>query len=712
MARLLLDDCRLQQLKRRSKVVLNIKRLTNQKGSRRGLLSVFGLVLAFPVLAGNAEDDMTPQVAAQEWRASVEQRMSVPGDGRTPEKRREALVNRARVEGTVPVIVRIQESDAADQPEAGIQSQRAAKRRDVLGRLGLDEQQDRGGQKVKAFERMSGFALRADATDLADLMNDPEVLEVVEDVAYPPALLESIPLIGGSGGSFSGYTGQGQVVAILDTGVDKAHPLLPGKVVAEACYSTNYTTSGIYSLCPGSVGSSTATGAAVNCDANQWGSGCNHGTHVAGIVAGNNSAYTGVAKDAKLIAVQVFTGFTSASGYCGTGGTPCVLAYTSDIIRGLERVYAVRGSYPIAAANLSLGGGNYTSNCDGDAAKPAIDNLRAAGIATVVASGNSGYVTGLGSPACISSAISVGSSCDGAGTYCAATDSVASYSNSAPFLSLLAPGSLITSSVPGGGYSSWHGTSMATPHVAGAWALVKQAQPGASVDQVLTALKVGGTPVTDSRNGVTTPRIQPAVAIEQLLSGLLPPSPPTIAAPTNVTGNAFTANWGSVTGATGYRLDVSTSSSFATFVTGYQNLAVGPATSRTISGLSTGLTYYYRVRAYNDSGVSGNSGIGSATTQAAVPVTPTLSVATNITKSAFQVNWNPTVGASGYRLDVSTSSSFSTRLKGYNNLDVGNVTSKPVTGLKANTTYYVRLRAYSAAGVSPNSTTLAVKTLK
>lgn len=597
--------------------MLNIKKFANQQGSHWGLLALLGLFLTYPVVAGNAEDDATPEVAAHEWRASVEQLMSVTDTGLTPEKRRDALVSRARAEGTVAVIVRMQESDlAADLPEAEIQSLRAAKRRNLLGRLGLDDRRDRAGQEVKAFGQLSGFAMRADATDLAELLNNPEVMAVAEDVAYPPALFESIPVIGAIGGSFSGYTGQGQVVAILDTGVDKGHPLLPGKVISEACYSTNSTANGTYSLCPGAVTALTAAGAAVNCDASQWGSGCNHGTHVAGIVAGNNPDYSGIAKDAQLIAIQVFTGFTSASGYCGTSGNPCVLAYTSDIIRGLEHVYALRGSYPIAAANLSLGGGNYTSNCDGDAAKPAIDNLRAAGIATVVASGNSGYTTGLGSPACISSAISVGASCDSAGAYCADTDTVAGYSNSAPFLSLLAPGSLITSSVPGGGYASWHGTSMATPHVAGAWALLRQARPGASVDQVLTALKDGGTPVTDSRNGVTTPRIQPAVAIDKLQSVPVPPSSPTIAPATNLTRYAFTANWGSVTGAT------------------------------------------------------------------------------------------------GYRLDVSNSSSFSILLKGYNNLDVGNVTSKPVTGLKANTTYYVRLRAYNAAGVSPNSTTLVVKTLR
>ena len=85
---------------------------------------------------------------------------------------------------------------------------------------------------------------------------------------------------------------------------------------------------------------------------------------------------------------------------------------------------------------------------------------------------------------------------------------MASYSNSASFLNLLAPGSSINSSVPGGGYAVYNGTSMATPHVAGAWAILKQKTPSLSVTDALNRLSATGLSITDARNGIVKPRIR------------------------------------------------------------------------------------------------------------------------------------------------------------------------------------------------------------
>jgi hypothetical protein len=240
---------------------------------------------------------------------------------------------------------------------------------------------------------------------------------------------------------------------------------------------------------------------------------------VAGIAAGNGATagqtFSGIAKGASIMAVQVFSKFTRDADCGGANTAPCVLAYTSDIIAGLERVYALRAVHNFSSVNLSLGGGQFSAPCDGAAAKPIIDTLRSVRIATVVASGNNGSTNSLSSPGCISSAVSVGATTKG--------DVVSSFSNVATFMSVFAPGSSITSSVLGDGFGSMSGTSMATPHVTGAFALLKQASPGATVDQMLGALQTTGVPTTDTRtNGTVT---KPRIRIAHALSALVPSTP-------------------------------------------------------------------------------------------------------------------------------------------------------------------------------------------
>jgi subtilisin family serine protease len=149
-----------------------------------------------------------------------------------------------------------------------------------------------------------------------------------------------------------------------------------------------------------------------------------------------------------------------------------------------------QGPFNIASANMSLGGGTYSDQAACDAAnlaqKNAIDILRAAGVATVIAAGNGSVSTGISAPGCISSAVAVGATND--------ADAVASFSNSSPLLEFWAPGVSIQSSVPGASFGFMNGTSMAAPHVAGAWALVMGKAPTASVDQILTAFAGAGSP--------------------------------------------------------------------------------------------------------------------------------------------------------------------------------------------------------------------------
>ena len=415
------------------------------------------------------------------------------------------LTAKAQAQGQLPVMVRL---NTGFQPEAGLSSAAVTAQRNAIAAEQTAVVQSLTGMNpsnIKRYRFVPYLALTVNAAALQGLARNPRVSEISEDVPVPPTMAESTAVIGADSAWNLGYDGSGWAVAVLDTGVDKQHHFLAGKVISEACYSTTYAGYSSTSLCPGGAASSTASGSGSNCPLTTYG--CAHGTHVSGTVAGrdytpNGPGYNGVAKSAELIAIQIFSQFTGS--LCSNLGlpNPCSLSYTSDQMSALERVYALRTTYNIAAVNMSLGGGSYTSNCDSDSRKAIIDNLRAAGIATVIASGNSGYTTAIGAPACISTAVSVGATCDSpaAGFGCTAVDDVPTYSNIASFISLLAPGSLISSSTPGlDTFENWHGTSMATPHVAGAWAVMKQQDPSASVATILASLQNTGTLVDDQR---------------------------------------------------------------------------------------------------------------------------------------------------------------------------------------------------------------------
>jgi hypothetical protein len=318
------------------------------------------------------------QVAARQLQRSV-----------TAESRFEGLSARIVERGVVPVIVTLRiafsaQSEVREGLESKAQRARIASVREDL----IDNLYGYDPNSVKRYDRLPVLAVRVNASGLEALRQSNEVLDIQEDKLNRPTLAKGGPFIGAPAARVSSDTGSGLMVAVLDTGVDKTHPMITGRVVTEACYSTssssNSAGSFTTSLCPGRAPSSTE-------------------------VSYGGQTSSGVAKDARIVAIQVFSEVYSVDE-CGEGKSPCYLSFDSDILKGLQRVLELRATYPIAAANMSLDAGRYFANCDetNAAMKQMIDLLRAANIATIVSSGNDGYKDSMSSPACISTAVSLG----------------------------------------------------------------------------------------------------------------------------------------------------------------------------------------------------------------------------------------------------------------------------------------------------------------
>ncbi|MFO7536529.1 MAG: S8 family serine peptidase, partial [Chloroflexota bacterium] len=346
--------------------------------------------------------------------------------------------------GEIPIIIALdvpahrawQESGSSSTPDlARIEqvSQAIARTADQL----LDRLSGANISQIKRYEYFPLLAMIVDEAALEALAADKTIIDIGLDIAVPPAMDDTIPLIGANNNHFLNYTGSGWSVAILDTGVDKNHPALFGKVISEACYSSNVPAQGATSLCPGGATSSTATNSGLHCATGI--SGCDHGTHVAGIAAR-------VAPDARLIPIQVFSRFSDSGSNTPCQNvnrtSPCTLSFTSDQVSALNRVWALHisgNNINVASANMSLGGGFHTGPCDHlsqyNGLRLAINQLRDQNVATVIASGNSNYRNAMAAPACLTPAISVAASDK--------SDQVASFSNISVYTTLIAPGTPI-----------------------------------------------------------------------------------------------------------------------------------------------------------------------------------------------------------------------------------------------------------------------------
>jgi CSLREA domain-containing protein len=399
--------------------------------------------------------------------------------------------------GTARVIVELR----ADDPSGSVTSSAA----------GLEDELPTGSFTVdRRYTSTPLAALSVDAAGLEALQRSSRVARILPDEIHRPTLTESVPRIEAPTVWAAGYDGTGQTIVIADSGIDAGHPFFGGRVVDGACFSTTDVAYHATSQCPG--GAATGTGIASSGPCLLFPD-CDHGTHVAGIAAGGTGAAgSGVSWGSSIISIQVFSVINSSAD-CG-GPSFCIGAFTSDVVAALDYVNTtLRLTHAIPSVNLSLGHGLFTTACNSDPVKLPIDQLRLHGIATVVAAGNDGSRNAISAPACISTAISVAATPDDA-------DTVASYSNLSNGVTLLAPGSNITSSISGGGTATYSGTSMAAPHVAGVLALLRQAVPTADINRTIAALQATGVKVTTS--GITKSRVRAGQALDALRN------PPTI----------------------------------------------------------------------------------------------------------------------------------------------------------------------------------------
>lgn len=335
---------------------------------------------------------------------------------------------------------------------------------------------------VERLKFTPGMLIRGvDQYMLDVLRNDESVLRLKEDPKLEFSLWESIPLIRAHEAWNLGFRGHGSAVVILDTGVDASHSHFQGRVIHEACFSK--TVPGEAGTCLNGQDTHVGPAAATPPD----GGNRKHGTHVAGIVASNLNPSTpngiwfdsgGVANKSDIIAINV--------SIRKDGDLKPSFAAA---LKALEHVYENRHRFNIAAVNMSFGGGEHGSECDGALINSQAQLLQNAGIAVIASAGNDGFRYHIEFPACEPAVWSVGAS--------DFDDEVWDDSNRANFLDFVAPGVNIRSTEVGGGTIVYSGTSMAAPHVAGVVALMHARYPKATTKELYELISAGADKIWD-----------------------------------------------------------------------------------------------------------------------------------------------------------------------------------------------------------------------
>ncbi|HEY3078652.1 MAG TPA: S8 family serine peptidase [Chloroflexota bacterium] len=397
---------------------------------------------------------------------------------------------------------------------------------------------------------------------------------------------------------------------------------------------------------------------------------CNHGTHVAGIAAArtnNGIGVAGVGYDAQILNGKVLDD-------TGTGTT-------TWISQGIT--WAAQNGAKVINMSLGAAGGCPVN------VQQAINGAWAAGVVVVAAAGNDGLAAASW-PANCANVLAV-----------AATDSLdrkASFSNYGDGVAVAAPGVDILSADYTGGYWSFSGTSMASPHAAGLAALVWASSYGTSASAVVS--RIIGTADRIGNEG-TYWRYGRINALAAVAPSGLPTTPPL--APTGLLATAPSASQIDLTWTDassdedGFALERSTDA--LTFA----QITTLPANTQSYSdtGLAAATTYYYRVRATNAAGASPFSGVASATTRDTVPIAPSALSATALTGRQVRLSWTDrSTNETGFKIErrrgTGSWSQIATAAR--------NATTYTDSGLVGGAQYTYRVRAYNSAGNSAYAT--------